>query len=140
MVFTLKCLPTSRTLEAEEPLQLARDRRGVPGDRLRREQLAFDVAAGGIADHAGGATDQADGAMPRALELREHHDGQQVPDVQARVGGVEARVDGDPWRRERGAHRFLVRDLMNQAARLEHVERGGHDAPISASRSAPVPW
>ena len=51
--------------------------------------------AGGVANHACAATHQADGAVAAALHVRHSHNGQEMPNVQAVRGGVDADIEGD---------------------------------------------
>ena len=78
------------------------------------EQLARLVLAGRIADLGGAAADQHDRLVPGLLQLAQHHDPEQIADMQARRGAVEADIAGDaprfcaarrgPPRRSLGEH------------------------------------
>ena len=90
-------------------------------DILGGEHLAHVALAARIADHAGAAAHQRDGAMARALHVRHGHNRDIMADVQAVGGGVEADV-------KRGrllellVQLVLKRDLGDESALLEYIE------------------
>ena len=80
----------------------------IAAQRLLVEQVALLRLAAGVADHAGGAANQGDGAVAAELKMFENHHPDQVPDMQ-RVG---RRVDAQVGR----GHLFV-----------ELLFRAGHD-------------
>ena len=85
--------------------------------RLFIQQITFLRLSGGVADHASGTAQQRDGAMAAALEMREHHDTHQVPNMErigsrinAQIGTAHAFVQ----------HFFCTRhDVMQHATPFE---------------------
>ena len=82
--------------------------------------------------------------MAGPLQRPQHHELQQVPDVQARRGRVEAAVVGDRPLGEGGAQRVLVGALGDQPAAVQLVDhvfasRGTILPGASAARLAPRP-
>ena len=59
------------------------------------QQLAAFVLAGRIADLGGAAADKRDRPVPAALQNAKHHDADEIADMQARRGAVEADIGGD---------------------------------------------
>ena len=88
--------------EIEKAREHGADRGDIGVDLLGGEQRAARVLAGGIADLAGAATHQRDRTMPGLLQPSQHHDGQQIADMQARRGRIEADIGRDRARRGLG--------------------------------------
>ena len=80
-----------RSLEVEEPLELAADAVRVRRDLLGREQLPLRRLPARVADHPRPATDERDRPMTEALQMHEHHDRHEAAHVQA----VPRRVESD---------------------------------------------
>ena len=76
----------------------------------------------GVADQPGGTADEDDGLVAGPLQRPQHHELQQVPDVQARRGRVEAAVVGDRPLGEVGTQRGLVGALGDQPAAVQLVD------------------
>ena len=123
IALTVKCLPTSRmnsmapsfvshsalltrragaarALEIEE----ARELRANPGDvrlnLLERQQRALGGLEAWIADQTGAAADHRDRRVTEPLQARQRQNRQQVADVKARRGRVEAGIHGDGFARQ----------------------------------------
>ena len=79
-------------VKAEELAQLFFDAFLIMAKGLLVEEVPFLGFAGGVTDHAGGTAKQGDGAMAAALEVRQHHDANQVADMQGVSRGVYTQV------------------------------------------------
>ncbi len=112
-------------VEIEEPREHGANLGDVGVDLLVREQRAGGVLAGGIADLAGAAAHQHDRAVAGLLQPAQHHDRQEVADMQARCGGVEADIGGDRALCGARIEPGRVRELMNEAPARQHVEKFG---------------
>ena len=147
--FTVTCLPTSRRnsstprgsvqsalstrvarfgsdgREVEDALELALDGLDVGPQRVAVEQVALVGPAARVADHARGPAGQRVGAMAGELEPLERHLAEQVADVEAVGGRVEAA------RRRRSVPR-----PGGPAARRGRWRRGSAHAP-AGRRSGP---
>ena len=86
-------------VEVEELAELLADALLVVTEGVGVEEVAFLRFAGGVADHAGGAAEQHDGAVAALLQVLEHHHTHEVPDME----GVGGRVNADVGR----SHFFL---------------------------------
>ena len=95
--------------------------------RLEREQVALLALAAGVADHAGGAADQGDGAMPGLLEPPQDHQRHQVADVQAVGRGIEAGVDRPRLLHQQPRQVRIVGRLVDQPAPGEFGDDVGHE-------------
>ena len=73
-----------------------------------RQDGPLGGALAGVADHAGAAADERDGAVPGALKVGQRHDADQVAGVQAGGRRVEALVHGDGALLESAPQRVLV--------------------------------
>ena len=80
------------------------------------------VAARGVADAGGAATEQDEGAVAVLLEQAEDHDADQVADVEAVRGAIEADIGRDRTGLHRGAQGLGVGTLKDEAARGRFVE------------------
>ena len=122
--------PGGGVIEREQPAELGADPRDVRGERGVVEQVALVRLARGIADHARRAADDDDRPVPRELEALEQDRRHEVADVEARRGGVVARVDGDDLRGEQPGETLAVGGLLEQMACRELVEqRHGANVP-----------
>ena len=92
--------------EIEEVGQLFLDRLDVGLDLLARQQLALVGLSARVADHAGPAASQGNGMVPKALQARQRNQRDQVADMQAVGGGVEAVIDGDLFSLQQGINAF----------------------------------
>ena len=88
----------------------------VGGKRGVVEQLAAFVLARRVADLGGAAADQRDRPMAGALHQAQQHDADEVADMQAVGGAVEADVGGDALARGQGVEPFEVGGLVEEAA------------------------
>ena len=141
---TEKCLPTSRRnsiadsslvhdrlfshdgagrriVEVDEPLELPADPVGPLRDGVGGVQRPLAGVAR-VADHAGGAAGQHDRPMACPLKPPQRQQRDEVSGVQARCGGVEARIDGDRSGFQLGRQRIPVGGLRNQSTPLQLVE------------------
>ncbi len=95
---------------------------GVPDPRLVCVDLGFGqklpalVLAGWIADLGRAAANQRDRPMPAALQHAKHHDADEIADMQAWRGAIEADIGGDRAFRGQRAQPFLVGNLMDVTA------------------------
>ena len=116
--------------EAQELGEHALDAGDVRGDLGVAQQLARLVLAGGVADLGGAAADQDDRAMAGLLQLAQHHDADEIADMQRRRRAVEADIAGEPLAPREPVQSRLVRRLMDVAAGLKLVQevrfRGAH--------------
>jgi hypothetical protein len=125
----------ARSVEVQEPLELAANAVGVRRHLLCREQLAFGRLAARVADHSGAATDEGDRPMTEPLQVHEHHDRHETADVQTAPRRVEADVRRDRPAGQRRRHPIGV--LVHQSAPSQLVEHSGRlhgtkvDAPVS---------
>ena len=81
--------------EAHEFAEHRLDAADIGGDLCVGEKLARLVLARGIADLGGAAADQHDWPVPRLLQFAQHHDAEQIADMEARRRAVEADIAGD---------------------------------------------
>ena len=81
-----------RVVEIQEPLQLRLDAGLVVAQCILIQQVTLGLLPAGIAHHARGTTDQRDRTMTAALEMHEHHDLHQIPNVQRIRCGIEADI------------------------------------------------
>ena len=81
--------------EAHEFAEHRLDAADIGGDLGVGEKLARLVLAGGIADLGGAAADQHDRPVASLLQFAQHHDAEQIADMQARRRAVEADIAGD---------------------------------------------
>lgn len=71
------------------------DAGGVFAERVGIELGALEGLAGWVADAGSGAADECDGVVAAALEPGEDNEAEEVAEVEALGGGVEAAVDFD---------------------------------------------
>ena len=86
---------------------------------LRRHHASHIAASGGVADVARAAADEDDGAVARHLQALHQAQRHEVTDVQAVRRRVKANVEGRLAVVDHFADLRLVRDLRDQAARLQ---------------------
>ena len=82
----------SVALEVDELGELGLDALLVVAQGRLVEKVALLGLHRGVADHAGGSADEGDGTMAGVLEVLEHHDADQMTDVQRISRGVDAHV------------------------------------------------
>ncbi len=114
-----------RPLEGEEARDLAADAVHPLGDGLRVVQRALGGRLG-VADQAGGAADQAERPVAGLLEAAHGEDLDEVAEVQAGRGRVEAAIERDGAVRERLAQCVLVSGQGDQPAPLQLVDDVRH--------------
>jgi hypothetical protein len=105
-------------------------------------QLALGRPSTGVTDHSGSAADQHDRPVARPLEVRQSHDGNEVPDVQARCAGVKAGVaaDGGPGEGARKGFRVLM-EQPTPPQLVEQIDRFIHGTKIGLRASyVTLPW
>ena len=83
--------------EGEQALEHAADAGDVGVDLLVGQQLAAFILAAWVADLGRPAAHQHDRLVPGLLQAAQHHDLDQVADMEARRGGVEADIAGDDF-------------------------------------------
>ena len=88
-----------------------------------REQLAALVLARGIADLGRAAAHQHDRLVARLLQPAQQHDLDEVADVEARRGRVEADIGGDDLLLRQRIERRGVGHLVDVAALVEQLEK-----------------
>ena len=81
-------------MEVEETLQLALDALLVVAEGGFVEQVTLCRLAAGVANHTRCAADEGDRLMPTALQMAQHHDAAQVPDMEAVRRRVYAHIRG----------------------------------------------
>jgi hypothetical protein len=91
-------------------------------DRLAREDWSRLVLERGIADHGGAAAEQGDRPVAGLLQPVEHHDLDQVTDMEARRGRVEPDIGRDRAREELFVQPLGIGDLIDEAAFLEDAQ------------------
>jgi hypothetical protein len=121
-------------LHVEDPRHLSRDGGHVGRQRGLVEQVALLRAARGVADHAGGATGEGDGAVAGVLEPPQDQQADEVPDVQARRRGIAAVVEGDGAVGEAPGEGGPVGGVVDEPAGIEVVEDPGHRPIVTAAR------
>ena len=112
------------TGELEEPFHLSLQ----PGRPLRHLLFGVERAlarlAARVADQAGAAADEHDGAVARQLDPPERQEGYEAPDVQAVGRRVEAAVDRAGRFRQMRVQFVHAGRVRDQAAPLEVAEYG----------------
>ena len=84
-------------VEFQEGFELVADAFHPTGHGFGCVQAAFGGFEAGVANHAGGTAHQGNRGVACVLEAAQHQHGQQVADVQAVGGGVEAAIEGDAF-------------------------------------------
>ena len=114
-------------LEIEQPAQLALDARDVGLEAFRREEIALGRLAARVADHAGRAARDGDGPMARQLEPAQNEQADQVAEVEAVGGRIEADVKGDRGRagREQPFQFLAIGHVGDQPAPMKVLKDGG---------------
>jgi hypothetical protein len=87
-----------------------------------RKEIALGGFAGGIADHAGGATGERERMMAGKLKTAQRELAHEVTDVERIAGGVEAAIQRDGALSEALGERFFVGAVGDEAAPLEVFE------------------
>src|SRR5690606_20886118 len=106
-------------LEVEQAGQLRLDAGDVVGELFAGEEIALGGAAGGIADHAGGAAGEGDDVVAGELEATQHQLPHEVPDVKRVAGRVEAAIQRHRSLAQALGERVKVGAIGQQAAPLE---------------------
>ena len=109
--------------EAQEAGKHLLDAVLVALDVLDRKDLARLVLAGGIADAGGAAAHQRDRLVAGLLQPIKAHDLHHGADMQRRRGAVEADIGDELALLRQRIQRLGVRNLMNEAAVLQHIEK-----------------
>ena len=126
-------------LEVEQALELGPDAGPVGGQRLRVEEGPLLGPAAGIAHHAGGPSDQRQRAVAGLLEPAQHQHPDQMAEVEAVGGGVDAEVQNGGRVVEQGGQLPPVGVVVDQAPGLEVCEQGGAGHGRSGYRTSPAP-
>jgi hypothetical protein len=104
------------SVEIEKAGEDAADGGDIALDLGVAEQRAGCVLARRVADLARAATHQRDRAMAGLLEPPQHHDRQQIADMEAGGGGIEADIGGDRPGGRLGIETLGVRNLVDESA------------------------
>ena len=119
-----------RAGEVEQVAELAHDAGDVGVDGFLGEEIALGRFAARVADHAGGAAGEDDGLVSGELEPAEHDEAEEVAELEAAAGGIEADVerDGRGAGREEFFELVAVGHVGDEAAPFEFGEDrcGGH--------------
>ena len=112
----------------------------VRGDLGIAQKLACLVLAGRIADLGRASADQDDRPVPGLLKLPQHHDADQMADMEGRGGAVEADIAGQPLTACQPVQPRLVGRLVDKAPRCQLVQKvrfdGAHGARLKAILTA----
>lgn len=109
--------PEQLPVVREEPFQAGPQPPRLRPHPLGRRRLPRLLPAAGVPQTRRSAPHHGDNVVAGPLEVKEPHDGQQVPDVQRVGGGVEAAVSGEG----RAARLQQRRQLLLRALRREHL-------------------
>jgi hypothetical protein len=109
------------TIDREVTVNLCFDFLGVLGYLFECEHSAQFRSAARVAYHSRPVSDDGDGPMARALQIRQRHEGNQISYVQAIGGGVKTDIGGDLCCLEQVSNGFFVGDLLYEAAFLQNV-------------------
>ena len=130
----VEVVDVDRALEAVGLRGEVEERRDLLADALHplgHRAAVVELTLGGgprVADQAGGAADQDDRLVTGSLQRPQHHELEQVADVQALRGGVEAGVVGDRPLGQVLAQGGLVGALGDQPAAVQLVDHVVHRA------------
>jgi hypothetical protein len=129
-----------RPVERQQAAELDPHAGHVGGDGGGAQQVTLGALARRVADHAGGAADDGDRAVPGQLQPALDGERHQVADVQRAGGRVVPGVVGDVAGGQGRAQLVGVGHVGDQAARLQLGEdvggdRGGHDQVPSRYRA-----
>ena len=106
-------------LEVQQALELHLDGRDVVVERVPVEQVALLAATAGVADHPGGTAGQRERSVTGQLQPAQRELPEQVPDVEAVGGRVEADVDADRSLGQPGGEGLPVGRVLHEAAGLQ---------------------
>ena len=81
--------------EVDETAHLLLEAGNVVRDEFRSQHLAHFVLAAGVANHAGAAAKQHDRTVTSSLHMAHHHQRDEVTNMQAVGGRVEANIEGN---------------------------------------------
>ena len=119
-----------RVVELDEPFQLPPDPVGPVGDGVGGVTSFAGVAR--VTDHPGGAAGQHDRPVSGLLKAPQRQQWHQMAGVQARRGGIEARIDGCGSGGQQFGKRIAVGRLCDQSAPRQLVEDRRTHTPIFA--------
>ena len=91
-------------------------------DLIEGEDLSRFVAAGRVADPGGAAAHEGDGRAARGLEPVQHHDRQEVADMERGRRAIVAHIGGEPAFQRRRVDAGQIRALVDEAAIGQHPE------------------
>jgi hypothetical protein len=100
------------------------ERQRIATDVIVGQQRAARVTKARIANTRRGPAHQHDGLMTRPLQPTQRHDGQEMPDMQAVGGGVEARIGRARTLNEGAVEPLEIGALVQEAAGGEHLKAG----------------
>ena len=109
--------------KAQEPLENPLDAGQIGIDLLIPQQLPRLILARRITNLGRPAAHQHDRLVPRLLQMPQHHDRNQIADVQAERRAIKADIGRDRALARRAIQRRRIGDLMNKPARFETGEK-----------------
>ena len=130
-----------RRRQVEEAPELTPDRLEVGRELLGGEESPFVGLASRVADQPGAAPGEQDGAMAGELQPAQREDAEQVPDVQAVRGRIEAGIGGRRPGVEKHPECFVAH-LLDEVAKREILREGRHPQSVprhTGRRRAAVP-
>ena len=124
--------------EVEELGERPLDAALVGVDLRLGQQLPAFILARRVADLGRAATHQRDRPVAGLLQVAQHHDADQIADMQAVGGAVVADIGGDDAVGRQRVERRQIGALMDEAARLQRAQQLGPQAghAIRLARSA----
>ena len=111
--------------EGQEAGEHALDAGDILRDQIGGEQLARFILKARVADLAGAAAHQDDGLVSRALQLAQHHDRHQMPDMQRRRGRIETDIARHNLLRGERIQPFRVGQLVDITPLVEQAQQIG---------------
>ena len=129
----------------QDPVDLVLDGGDVRSQGGLVEQVALVGPAAGVAHHAGGTAGEGHRPVPGVGEATQHEEPDEVPDMQAVGGRVDAVVERDRSCCQPGRERIAVGAVLHQPTGLEVVEQFHRADSIAGRVHAPEggcmrPW
>src|SRR5262245_54711068 len=109
--------------EAQELFEDLLDAGDIRGDLAVAQELARFVLAGWVADLGRAAADEHDRPVPGLLQLAQHHDAEEVADMERWGGAVEADIAGRALGSRETVEPGLVSRLVDIAPRRELLQK-----------------
>ena len=111
--------------ESKEAFENLADRGDVGRNLIIREHLPALVLAGGVAHLGSPAAHDHDGLVPGLLKLAQHHDGDQVADMERRTGRIEADIARHNLLARQRVEPFGIGQLVDVAALIKRAKKIG---------------